>query len=90
MLHQSVKDFLIRASSGYFIEVSETHALLTYRYIDLLIKRFRSINQPHTSFSDYATLEWANHTRMAKSNFKVQHSHTQFFQLNSPYRERWL
>jgi hypothetical protein len=90
LLHQSVKDFLIGASSGYFIEVSETHALLAYRCVDLLIERFRSTNQPHTSFSDYATLEWANHARMAKSNFKVQHSQAQFFQLDSPCRERWL
>lgn len=90
LLHQSVRDYLVGTSSGCFIEMSQAHARLAYRCIDVIIERYRTTDQPHTSFSDYATLEWANHARMAKSNFQVQPSQAQFFQIDSSCREQWL
>ncbi|KAJ5781118.1 hypothetical protein N7457_006278 [Penicillium paradoxum] len=90
LLHQSVKDYLAGASSSYFIGELEAHARLAYRCVDLLIAQFHSVDQAHTSFSDYATSEWTNHARMAKSSFKVQSAQTEFFQLISPCREQWL
>jgi ATP:corrinoid adenosyltransferase len=90
LLHQSVKDYLVGASSGYFINEPEAHARLSYRCVDVLIAQFCSVKQTHTSFSDYATLEWANHARMAKSNFEVQCPQAEFFQLDSPCRDWWL
>ncbi|KAJ5678667.1 Pfs NACHT and Ankyrin domain protein [Penicillium macrosclerotiorum] len=90
LLHKSIKDYLVGDSSKHFIQKSEGHALLAYRSIDLLIRQFHSENRPYTPFLDYAAQEWANHARMAESNFKVHSPQAEFFQLDSPCREWWL
>ncbi|CEJ59102.1 hypothetical protein PMG11_07738 [Penicillium brasilianum] len=90
LLHQSVKDYLVGASSSYFIEVAEAHARLAYRCVDILIAQFYSTYQLHTGFLDYATLEWPHHARMSGSKFKVQSEQAKFFQLLSPCRDAWL
>ncbi|KAH8896678.1 pfs domain-containing protein, partial [Thozetella sp. PMI_491] len=41
LLHQSVKDFLVRSRATHFNE-SEAHASLTHRYVDQLIRNFHS------------------------------------------------
>jgi hypothetical protein len=90
LLHKSIKDYLVGASSSCFIQELEAHARLAYRCVDLLIEQFNGVSQPHTTFSDYAILEWPNHARMAKSGFKVQCSQAEFFAIDSSYREQWL
>ncbi|KAJ5657329.1 uncharacterized protein N7484_000978 [Penicillium longicatenatum] len=87
LLHKSVKDYLFRAR---FIQELEAHAQLAYRCVDLLIAQFRNANQLHSSLLDYAILEWADHARMACSDFKVQCPQAEFFQIDSPCREQWL
>ncbi|PVH72154.1 hypothetical protein DL98DRAFT_433760 [Cadophora sp. DSE1049] len=89
LLHQFVKDFLVGAGTDHFNEL-EAHAYLAYRCVDLLIEQFRGTHKPHTSFSVYATYNWAYHARMAQSRFKVQDSQAEFFQIDSLCREQWL
>jgi hypothetical protein len=43
LLHQSIRDYLVRDDSDYFNEL-KTHALLAYYYVDLLIEPFCSTN----------------------------------------------
>jgi hypothetical protein len=74
LLHQSVKDYLVGVGPGCFIDKYEAHARLAYRYVDVLIEQFHGTNQPHTTFLEYAALEWANHARKAESTFEVQDS----------------
>ncbi|KAJ5885094.1 hypothetical protein N7495_009604 [Penicillium taxi] len=90
LLHQSVKDYLVGTGSGFFIKLSEAHARLAYRCVDMLIEQFRSTNQLYNSFSYYAILEWVNHARMGKEYFKVQCPQAEFFQIDSPCRGQWL
>ncbi|KAJ5813460.1 uncharacterized protein N7503_000210 [Penicillium pulvis] len=87
LLHKSVKDYLIGA---FFIQKLEAHAQLAYRCVDLLLEPFCSANESHTGFSKYAIFYWTEHARMAEFSFKVQRPQAEFFQIDSPYRERWL
>ncbi|KAE8366416.1 hypothetical protein BDV27DRAFT_91676 [Aspergillus caelatus] len=80
LLHKSVRDHLSQA--GHLDEL-DTHAELAYRCIDLVIK-------PPAYSSNYAIENWPRHARMAQSKFAVQISQTQFFEIYSPCREKWL
>jgi hypothetical protein len=90
LLHQSVKDYLVGASSNYFIQEAEAHARLAYRCVDILIAQFYNTNQLHNGFLDYATFQWAHHARMSKSKFQIQREQAEFFQLMSPCRDARL
>lgn len=87
LLHKSVKDYLIGAC---FIQELEAHAQLAYRCVDILLEQSCSANDSHTGFSEYAILKWTEHARMAESSFKIQRPQAEFFQIDSPCRERWL
>ncbi|KAJ5641398.1 PfsNACHTand Ankyrin domain protein [Penicillium lividum] len=90
LLHKSIRDYLIGASSGNFIQELKAHAHLAYRCVDRIIAQFRHTNQPKSGFWYYASQEWAYHARMAESCFTVQSSQAEFFQIHSPCREWWL
>ncbi|KAH7218857.1 hypothetical protein DER44DRAFT_739024 [Fusarium oxysporum] len=90
LLHPSLKDFLVGAGAGQFINVLEAHAHLAYRCVDHLIKQYYDRKQSHISFSEYATRHWANHARIAQSSFEIQASQAEFFEINSLCREYWL
>ncbi|OOQ86219.1 vegetative incompatibility protein HET-E-1 [Penicillium brasilianum] len=90
LLHQSMKDYLLGASSGYFIQEPEAHARLAYRCVDFLIAQLYSTNHLHTGFMDYATFQWAHHARKSKSKSEAQCEQADFFQLVSPCRDAWL
>ncbi|TQN70161.1 Vegetative incompatibility protein HET-E-1, partial [Colletotrichum shisoi] len=75
LLHQSVKDFLVKAR---FFNDLEAHANLAYRCVDLLIENFHNKEQ-RIRLMDYAIREWANHARLAKSKFEVKASQAEFF-----------
>ncbi|KAM6484201.1 hypothetical protein HDV62DRAFT_357636 [Trichoderma sp. SZMC 28011] len=89
LLHQSVKDYLLGAGSGFFVDELEAHANLAYRCVNLLIKQFHREQSPIHLLS-YAIKDWANHARMAQSSFKVRDSEAEFFRADSPSREEWL
>ncbi|KAL6695141.1 hypothetical protein J3F84DRAFT_39355 [Trichoderma pleuroticola] len=90
LLHQSVKDYLVGISSGYFIDELEAHANIVYRCVSLLIEEFHGKKQSEMHFTSYAIEQWPNHARMAQSRFEVRDSEAEFFQVNSPIREHWL
>jgi hypothetical protein len=90
LLHQSVKDYLVGAGSGHFIDELEAHAHLAYRCVDLLIQQFHGRSQLNIDFLTYATHHRANHAYMAQSRFEVMDSQAEFFEMNSPCREQWL
>ncbi|EHK51030.1 hypothetical protein TRIATDRAFT_177619, partial [Trichoderma atroviride IMI 206040] len=90
LLHQSVKDYLVRADPSSFINELEAHANIAYRCVNILIEQLYSKEQSHVHFLSYATEEWVNHARMAQSRFEVRDSEAEFFRVNSPSREYWI
>ncbi|EJP62037.1 vegetative incompatibility protein HET-E-1 [Beauveria bassiana ARSEF 2860] len=90
LLHQSVKDYLIKDVEKAHFSEFQAHADLAYRCIDHLIEQFQDTKQTHAHFSDYATCEWPNHAHMAQSRFIVMPSQAEFFNVFSPCRESWL
>ncbi|KAM3453872.1 hypothetical protein MY8738_009194 [Beauveria namnaoensis] len=90
LLHQSVKDYLIKAGEKARFSEFQAHADLAYRCIDHLIEQFHGTKQTHDHFSDYANHEWPNHARMAQSRFAVMATQAEFFNVASPCRESWL
>ncbi|KAF3076247.1 hypothetical protein CFAM422_001038 [Trichoderma lentiforme] len=90
LLHQSVKDYLVGSSSGYFIDELEAHANIVYRCVGLLMKELHGREQSRMQFISYAIERWPDHARMAQSKFEVRNSEAEFFQVNSPSREHWL
>ncbi|KAM3560520.1 hypothetical protein ARSEF4850_003621 [Beauveria asiatica] len=54
LLHQSVKDYLIKAGEKAHFSEFQAHADLAYRCIDHLIEQFQGTKQTHGHFSDYA------------------------------------
>ncbi|KAK2591555.1 hypothetical protein QQS21_010748 [Conoideocrella luteorostrata] len=90
LLHQSVKDFLSQVSEGTGFSEFKAHARLAYRCIDCLIQDFHNGEPKHHYFSEYATLEWPNHARMAQPEFDVIASQLEFFDIVSPCRDFWL
>ncbi|KAJ4855373.1 ankyrin repeats (3 copies) domain-containing protein [Trichoderma breve] len=90
LLHQSVKDYLVGTSSGYFIDELEAHANIAYRCVCLLMEEFHSGKQPKMHFISYAIRRWPDHARMAQTRFEVRDSEAEFFRINSPSRDHWL
>ncbi|KAK8142660.1 hypothetical protein G3M48_008436 [Beauveria asiatica] len=90
LLHQSVKDYLIKAGEKAHFSEFQAHADLAYRCIDHLIEQFQGTKQTHGHFSDYANREWHNHARMAQPRFVVMAAQPEFFNVTSPCRESWL
>ncbi|KAM3464614.1 hypothetical protein MY5147_009463 [Beauveria neobassiana] len=90
LLHQSVKDYLVKLGEKARFSEFQAQADLAYRCLDHLIQRFRTTKNTYDHFSDYATLEWPNHARMAQSKFVVLDSHAEFFEVISACRETWL
>lgn len=90
LLHQSVKDYLIKVGGEASFSELKTHADLAYRCVDYLIKQFHCPEEQHGHLSDYATREWPNHARMAQSRFVVIAAQAEFFAVTSPCRESWL
>jgi DNA polymerase III delta prime subunit len=90
LLHQSVKDYLLGAGAGFFINTLEAHAHLAYRCVDLLIEQFYGSGDSENSFSNYADLYWADHARMAEAEFEINDQQADFFGAHSPCREQWL
>ncbi|KAL6800468.1 hypothetical protein J3E68DRAFT_398332 [Trichoderma sp. SZMC 28012] len=90
LLHQSVKDYLVGASSSYFINELEAHASTAYRCVSLLIEEFHGREQSKMHFISYAIEKWPDHACMAQSKFEVRDPEAEFFQVDSPSREHWL
>ncbi|TQV89980.1 vegetative incompatibility protein HET-E-1 [Cordyceps javanica] len=90
LLHQSVKDYLIKAGDQACFSELQVHADLAYRCLDHLIEQFHSKKQNAGCFSEYATREWPNHAHLARSKFVVMAAQAEFFQIISPCRESWL
>ncbi|KAJ5214978.1 Pfs NACHT and Ankyrin domain protein [Penicillium chermesinum] len=90
LLHKSIKDYLVGTKPSNFIPEFEAHARLAYRCVNILIEQFHRRNKRNSSFLNYASREWPNHARMAKSSFKVQIPQEEFLQIISPSREWWL
>ncbi|KAL7912268.1 hypothetical protein GGI35DRAFT_444828 [Trichoderma velutinum] len=90
LLHQSVKDYLVGASSGYFVDELEAHANIVYRCVNLLMEAFYGREQSSIHLFSYAIERWPDHARMAQSRFEIRDSEAEFFQVNSPSREYWL
>ncbi|KAK2608999.1 hypothetical protein QQS21_002479 [Conoideocrella luteorostrata] len=90
LLHQSVKDFLYKATESTNFNEFKAHARLAYRCIDYLIQEFHGGEQTHNYFSEYATREWPNHARMAQPEFNVIASQLEFFDIVAPCRDFWL
>ncbi|KAL6818859.1 hypothetical protein GGI42DRAFT_14446 [Trichoderma sp. SZMC 28013] len=90
LLHKSVKDYLVGASSDYFIDELEAHANIVYRCVNLLIEDFHGREQSSQHFFFYAVINWPEHARMAQSRFEVRDSEAEFFQVISPSRQHWL
>lgn len=85
LLHQSVKDFLLSSLS---IRQEETHARVAYRCIDLAMAQNGNTDQ--NVFLDYADQYWADHARMARSEFSIREGHVAFWRSESSSREEWL
>ena len=90
LLHQSVKDYLVGAGAGFFIDELKAHADLAYRSVDLLIEQSQRGKQPDARFLHYADLHWADHAHKAESKFEVKDWQVEFFEVDSPCREQWL
>ncbi|OTA01901.1 hypothetical protein A9Z42_0022420 [Trichoderma parareesei] len=94
LLHQSVKDYLIGAGSGCFIDVLDANADLTCRCVDLIIDHFHNVhiirNRNNRDLVSYAIRNWFIHARLAQSKFQVRDSQVEFFQLESQCREQWF
>ncbi|KAK3695688.1 hypothetical protein B0T22DRAFT_114601 [Podospora appendiculata] len=90
LLHQSVKDYLVGAGAGFFIDKLKAHADLAYRSVDALIEQSRGGKQSYAHFSNYADLYWAAHAHKAESKFETKDGQAEFFEVDSPCREQWL
>ncbi|KAK1987963.1 hypothetical protein LZ30DRAFT_700989 [Colletotrichum cereale] len=90
LLHQSVKDFLVGAEAGHFMDDLQTHANLAHRCVDLLIRSFHDTKSSTTDFLSYAIKEWPNHGHLAQSKFEIEVSQAEFFAIRSECREGWL
>ncbi|OAA33893.1 pfs domain-containing protein [Beauveria brongniartii RCEF 3172] len=90
LLHQSVKDYLIKAGDQACFSELQVHADLAYRCLDYLIEQFHNKKQNAGHFWDYATREWPDHAHLAQSKFVVMASQAEFFKIISPCRESWL
>ncbi|KAK8144783.1 hypothetical protein G3M48_005358 [Beauveria asiatica] len=91
LLHQSVKDYLIKVGKQTGFSELEAHADFAHRCLECLVEQFRSPKEAHGYLSDYATREWPNHARMAQSSFAaVMAAQAEFFNVISPCRESWL
>ncbi|KAF9776607.1 hypothetical protein IL306_005188 [Fusarium sp. DS 682] len=55
LLHQSVKDFLVGAGAGHFIDDLKAHADLAYRCVDTLIKEFHGRKQPQANLLTFSS-----------------------------------
>ncbi|KAF9786536.1 hypothetical protein IL306_000776, partial [Fusarium sp. DS 682] len=94
LLHQSVKDFLFQpmgSSSDHFARVVKAHASFATRCVDYLITHLGSDRQSAShNFLSYATRFWPDHARMAKSEFRIEDTQAEFFEIESQSRETWL
>ncbi|KAK2600176.1 hypothetical protein QQS21_005121 [Conoideocrella luteorostrata] len=89
LLHQSVKDFLLKDSQRTCFNELDTHADFAYRCLDYLIMHFHE-TEKGDHFLGYATKEWPHHARMAQANFTILPRHADFFTIGSSCREMWL
>lgn len=94
LLHQSVKDFLLKYDSEQF-DTLRIHANFAYQCIDPLIWHFHNkqdteekIMRKH--FLSYSSRYWPEHAHMAQSSFVIQKSHAEFFDKESKCRDYWL
>ncbi|KAF1954893.1 hypothetical protein CC80DRAFT_448618 [Byssothecium circinans] len=95
LLHQSAKDFLVGPGADHFVNVFKAHATFAYRCVDHLIRHFyskyeRDDTSSNGNFLSYSTQTWADHAHMAESEFKVEASQAEFFDIQSKCREYWL
>lgn len=90
LLHQSVKDYLIKACDQACFNELQAHADLASRCLHHLIEQFHNTKQNEDHFTDYATHAWPNHAHLARSKFVVMDSQAEFFKIISPCRESWL
>ncbi|KAK2590299.1 hypothetical protein QQS21_012025 [Conoideocrella luteorostrata] len=89
LLHQSVRDYLLKASDKTHFNELQAHADLAYRCISCIMEVFENKRQS-TQFEKYAMDWWLYHARIARSNFTILPRHDEFFHMNSPIRKMWL
>ncbi|KAK2616717.1 hypothetical protein QQS21_000329 [Conoideocrella luteorostrata] len=90
LLHQSVKEYLLKADQKTAFAELQAHANLAYHCLDHLIRRFHGSGETRRYFSNYAITEWPNHARMAKTNFEVLSVHAEFFETGSQAMKNWF
>ncbi|KAL6855647.1 hypothetical protein J3F83DRAFT_753806 [Trichoderma novae-zelandiae] len=90
LLHQSVKDFLTGAGSGYYVDTLGANADMACRCVDILVDDFHHNIDPDDQLIAYAIRSWFIHARNAQSRFEVRESQEEFFKTESRCRDQWL